>query len=99
MTEQRGLSFMDAIKDLAEEAGMESPPRPRWPKGPKSQACTMRWRRRRASSWRSWREERARATYLATRGFRASHREFGFGYAPEGRQAMKGALGQLPEAC
>jgi DNA primase len=39
MTEQRGLSFMDAIKDLAEEAGMEVPaPDPRSAERAKKQA-------------------------------------------------------------
>jgi DNA primase len=38
MTDQRGLSFMDAVKQLAEEAGMEVPaPIRAWPKGPKRQ--------------------------------------------------------------
>ncbi|MFN5902812.1 MAG: DNA primase, partial [Novosphingobium sp.] len=41
--------------------------------------------------------ERARA-YLATRGFDAhTVQRFGFGYAPEGRQALKGALKDVPE--
>jgi DNA primase len=41
---------------------------------------------------------KARA-YLATRGFDAhTMQRFGFGYAPEGRQAMKAALSQFPEA-
>jgi DNA primase len=41
---------------------------------------------------------KARA-YLATRGFDAHTVErFGFGYAPEGRQSLKAALSQFPEA-
>ena len=38
-------------------------------------------------------------SYLATRGFNDRTVErFGFGYAPEGRQALKAALGQFPDS-
>jgi DNA primase len=60
----------------------------------------MRWARRRASSCASWRAAKAPPrAYLATRGFRRDIiDQFGFGYAPEGRQAMKAALTDLPDA-
>jgi DNA primase len=43
-------------------------------------------------------EGRKAREYLASRGFDAHTIErFGFGYAPEGRKALKGALSQFPE--
>jgi DNA primase len=103
MTEQRGLSFMDAIKDLAEEAGMEVPaPDPRSAERAKKQAGLHDAMAAAQGFFMAQLEgpEGATArTYLGTRGFRREIIEqFGFGYAPEGRQAMKSALKELPEA-
>ncbi len=102
MTDQRGLSFMDAVKQLAEEAGMEVPaPDPRQAERAVKQkslhdvmAAAQGFFVDQLAS-----DEGARArAYLASRGFgTAVCREFGFGYAPEGRQALKGALGAFPE--
>ena len=98
MTDQRGLSFMDAVKELAAEAGLEVPaPDPRAAARAERQsglhdvmAATQDWFR---ASLRAPEGERARA-YLKKRGFDAHTIErFGFGYAPEGRQALKAALG------
>ena len=103
MTDQRGLPFMDAVKELAVEAGMEVP-------APDPQAAA------RAVQQQSLHDVMAAAqaffverldsdagaearTYLARRGFpQAIVREFGFGFAPDSRTAMKGALPQFPEA-
>lgn len=103
MTDQRGLSFMDAVKQLAEEAGMEVPaPDPRQAQRAEKQkslhdvmgAAQAFFVDQLASP-----EGGQARSYLASRGFsQAVCREFGFGYAPEGRQALKGALGQFPEA-
>ena len=103
MTDQRGLSFMDAVKELASEAGMEVPaPDPRSAERAQQQAglhdvmaAAQAWFIDRLAS-----DEGARArAYLATRGFDAhTLQRFGFGYAPEGRQALKEALKQFPEA-
>ena len=103
MTDQRGLAFMDAVKELAAEAGMEVP-------APDPRAAAVAEQRdglhdvmAAAQAWfvdqlAGADGARARA-YLATRGFDAhTAARFGFGYAPEGRQALKGALGQFPEA-
>lgn len=103
MTEQRGLSFMDAIKDLAEEAGMEVPaPDPRSAERARKQAGLHDAMAAAQGFFMAQLEgpEGATArTYLGTRGFRREIVEqFGFGYAPEGRQAMKAALKELPEA-
>ncbi|MFM5929748.1 MAG: DNA primase [Novosphingobium sp.] len=103
MTDQRGLSFMDAVKELASEAGLEVPaPDPRAAKIAEKQsglhdvmAAAQDW-------YRAQLETPAGAKardYLASRRFDAHTMErFGFGYAPAGRQALKSALGQFDEA-
>ena len=103
MTDQRGLTFMDAVKELASEAGMEVPaPDPRAAEAAQQRdslhdvmAAAQAWFAERLAS-----DEGAKAiAYLATRGFNPRTVErFGFGYAPEGRQALKAALGQFPES-
>ena len=102
MTDQRGLSFMDAVKELASEAGMELPAMdPRAAKEAEKRdslhdvmAAAQAWFVERLASPEG---EKARA-YLATRGFNERTVErFGFGYAPEGRQALKAALARFPE--
>ena len=103
MTDQRGLGFMDAVKDLAAEAGMEVPaPDPRAAEAAEQRdglhdclAAAQKWF---AESLAAPEGDKARA-YLATRGFDAhTVQRFGFGYAPEGRQALKEALKAIPEA-
>jgi DNA primase len=102
MTDQRGLGFMDAVKELAQEAGMEVPaPDPRAAKMAE-QRDSLHDVTTAAQAWfveslASSEGEKARA-YLATRGFDAhTLARFGFGYAPEGRQALKGALARFSE--
>jgi DNA primase len=102
MTDQRGLGFMDAVKELAEEAGMEVPaPDPRAAQAAE-QRDSLHDVTKAAQDWfvaalAGPDGEKARA-YLATRGFDAhTVARFGFGYAPEGRQAMKFALERFPE--
>jgi len=102
LTDQRGLSFMDAVKELASEAGIEVPaPDPRAAAAAQQRdslhdvmAAAQAWFVERLAS-----DEGARArAYLATRGFNDRTIErFGFGYAPEGRQSMKAALSRFPE--
>jgi len=103
LTDQRGLSFMDAVKELASEAGIEVPaPDPRAAAVAQQRdslhdvmAAAQAWFVERLAS-----DEGARArAYLATRGFNDRTIErFGFGYAPEGRQGLKAALSRFPEA-
>ena len=102
MTDHQGLAFMDAVKELAAQAGMEVPaPDPRAAQRAEQRAtlidvteAAQRWF---AANLASTGGAAARA-YLATRGFSdAVVREFGFGFAPAERQALKGALGQFPE--
>jgi len=103
MTDQRGLSFMDAIKELASEAGLEVPaPDPRAAQAAE-QRDSLHDVMKAAQDWfvaqlAGPEGEKARA-YLATRGFDGhTVQRFGFGYASEGRQAMKAALKDVPEA-
>jgi len=102
MTDQRGLSFMDAVKELAGEVGLEVPaPDPRAAKAAEQRntlhdvmAAAQAWFVERLAAPEG---DKARA-YLATRGFDGhTLARFGFGFAPEGRQALKEALRQFPE--
>ncbi len=102
MTDQRGLMFMDAVKELAGEAGLELP-------AMDPRAAEIAEKRQGLDevmvAAQAWFVERLRSDegaaarkYLAGRGFAAAVVErFGFGFAPEGRQAMKAALKAFPE--
>lgn len=103
MTDQRGLGFVDAVKELAAEAGLDMPaPDPRAAERAEQRAgladvtgAAQDWFVRNLHSGEG---AQARA-YLERRGFDAETIErFGFGYAPAERQALKGALGQFDEA-
>jgi DNA primase len=102
MTDQRGLQFMDAIKELAAEAGMEVPaPDPRAAQAAK-QRDTLHDVMQAAQDWfvanlHGPRGQAAR-DYLERRGISPLTAErFGFGYAPDDRQAMKAALSRFPD--
>lgn len=103
MTDQRGLSFMDAVKELAAEAGMEVPrPDPREAEREERRAglhdvmaSAQEWFKNNLLGD----EGRRTREYLSSRGFDGHTIErFGFGHAPEGRNALKKALAQFPEA-
>jgi len=103
MTDHQGLAFMDAVKELAAEAGMDVPaPDPRAARAAEQRdtlhdvmAAAQGWF---VASLAAPEGAEARA-YLATRGFDAhTVQRFGFGFAPEGRQALKSALSRFPEA-
>jgi uncharacterized protein YqeY len=89
MTDQRGLPFMDAVKELAAEAGLELPaPDPRAARQAEQRAglhdvmaAAQVWFMENLKS-----DDRQRAReYLATRGFSSGTLSaFGFGYAPAG---------------
>ncbi|MCP5396876.1 MAG: DNA primase [Sphingomonadaceae bacterium] len=98
MTDQRGMQFMDAVKELAAEAGMEVPAAdPRAAQRAEERAglhdmmaAAQEWF---VSNLKGDLGAQARA-YLASRGFNQRTVErFGFGFAPADRQAMKTALG------
>jgi len=102
LTDQRGLEFMDAVKELAAEAGMEMPaPDPRAAQAAERRdtlydvmAAAQAWF---VGNLASERGAAARA-YLARRGIDAETAErFGFGFAPDERQALKTALSRFPE--
>lgn len=103
MTDQRGLSFMDAVKELAAEAGMEVPAAdPRAAKKAEEQA-SLRDVTQAAADWfiqqlGSGNGAPARE-YLAKRGIsEATRKAFGLGLAPESRSALKEALKKFPTA-
>ncbi|HNJ48711.1 MAG TPA: DNA primase, partial [Novosphingobium sp.] len=103
MTDQRGLSFMDAVKELAAEAGMEVPaPDPRAAQRAEQQAGLHDVLSAAQDFYRAQLDagEGAKArAYLGSRRFDAHTLErFGFGYAPGARQALKSALAKFPEA-
>jgi DNA primase len=103
MTDQRGLSFMDAVKELASEAGLEVPqPDPRETERAERRA-TLHDVMAAAQEWfesNLLSDEGARAReYLKQRGIDATTaRKFGFGLAPDDRTALKTALSQFDDA-
>lgn len=102
MTDHQGLGFMDAVKELAAEAGMSVPaPDPRAAEVAQARAslhdvCQA------AQDWfvaqlKSAAGEQARA-YLKARGLTAETIErFGIGFAPDSRTGIKSALGNIDE--
>ncbi len=102
MVDQQGLQFMDAVKELAGMAGMEVPaPDPVMAKKAEARASlidvTEAAQRFFVESLGGSSGGAARE-YLVRRGFSPQvMREFGFGWAPEERQALPRALGQFGE--
>jgi DNA primase len=97
MTDQRGLSFMDAIKELAAEAGMEVPaPDPKAAQRAEK-ANNLYDVMTAAQDWfvaqlQGLDGAGARA-YLEKRGLSAATvRDFGLGFAPDSRNGLKTAL-------
>lgn len=97
MTDQRGLGFMDAVKDLAAEAQMEVPaPDPLAAQRQEARA-TLHDVMAAAQDWFVTQfngiEGSAAREYLKNRGILESTiREFGFGFAPDSRGRLKEAL-------
>ncbi len=103
MTDQRGLAFMDAVKELAAEAGMDLP-------APDPKAARQAERQQglhdvtaAAQAWfvanLGGPSGAAARRYLEGRGFPAEIvARFGFGYAPADRQALRQGLREFPEA-
>jgi DNA primase len=102
MVDQQGLQFMDAIKELAGMAGMEVPaPDPQMAKRAEQRASlidvTEAAQRFFVTSLAGPGGGAARE-YLARRGFSPKvMAEFGFGWAPDDRQALPKALMQFGE--
>jgi DNA primase len=97
LTDARGLSFMDAVKELADAAGMELPaPDPAAQQ--KAERAAGLYEAMEAAQ--RWFEEQlggleggAARDYLRQRGVdEAAVRKFGFGFAPDARGKLKAAL-------
>ncbi|MXP28907.1 DNA primase [Porphyrobacter algicida] len=102
LTDHQGMGFMDAVKELAAEAGLDVPaPDPRVARQAEKRA-SLHDVTAAAQEWfvgnlRSADGATARS-YLERRGITdATIREFGFGFAPDNRQALKPALSQFEE--
>ncbi|RJY08414.1 DNA primase [Aurantiacibacter aquimixticola] len=103
MIEQRGLEFMDAVKELAAEAGMDMPaPDPRAAERAEKRASLHDV----MAAAQEWFVQRLRSDegvgareYLERRGL-SQHviDKFGFGYAPDDKMAIKQALSRFDEA-
>jgi DNA primase len=102
MVDHAGLGFMDAIKELAAEAGMEVPaPDPAAAKKAEERASLIdvtEAAQRLFVESLSGPAGAAARDYLARRGLKPETlREFGFGWAPEDKQALPRALSQFSE--
>lgn len=103
MTDQRGLAFIDAVKELAAEAGLEVPaPDLRAAQKAEQQAGLHEMMAAAQDFFRASLDtpggEKARA-YLKSRGFDAhTEQRFGFGFAPNARNAITAALKQFDRA-
>ncbi len=97
LTDQRGLAFMDAVKELAESAGMAVPaPDPRSQERAE-RAAGLYEVMEAAATWFAEQldgaEGAAARDYLQQRGVNAETRKrFGFGLAPDSRGKLKVAL-------
>ncbi|QZH74748.1 MAG: DNA primase [Erythrobacter sp.] len=103
MIEQRGLEFMDAVKELAAAAGMEVPAMDRQAAQAAEKRASLHDVMQAAQEWfvgRLHSDEGVGARdYLARRGMSARVIEqFGFGYAPDDKAALGKALAQFDTA-
>ena len=102
MTDQRGLPFMDAVKELAQAAGMEVPAADPRAAERVERANSLYDVMTAAADWFSPQLQgiegaEARA-YLEKRGIRAETvKAFGIGYAPDSKSKLKAALKHLGE--
>jgi DNA primase len=100
MTDQRGLTFMDAVKELAAAAGMDVPaPDPR-AQAKAERAAGLHDVMEAAQAWFAEQlggiEGAAARDYLAKRGIDAKTlARFGFGFAPDNRGRLRSALKQI----
>jgi DNA primase len=103
MTDQRGMAFMDAVKELAGEAGMELPAMDPRAAKKAEEAKTLHDVMAAAQAFfvKSLASDQGAAArrYLASRGFPDKIvKDFGFGFAPDSRTALKEALSQFSDA-
>ncbi|MEQ1726030.1 MAG: DNA primase [Sphingopyxis sp.] len=103
MTEQRGLAFMDAVKELAASAGMEVPAADPRAARRAQQAVSLRDVTETSARWFAERlasDEGARVRdYLKARALSpATIAAFALGYAPDARTRLREVLGQFGDA-
>src|SRR6188472_1217390 len=100
LTDQRGMPFMDAVKELAAKAGMDVPsPDPRAAERAERSAglyevmdAANRWFIEQLDGV----DGAAARTYLKERGIDdATRKKFGFGFAPDSRGKLKAALASI----
>ena len=102
LTDQRGMPFMDAVKELAAKAGMDVPaPDPR-AKERADRAASLTDVMAEVAKWYSEQLDGLAGSeareYLKRRGIDAGTiQRFGLGFAPDSRSALKRALEQLGE--
>jgi DNA primase len=102
MTDQRGLPFMEAVKELADAAGLDVPaPDPRAAKRAE-QAQSLHDVTSAAQDWFVAQldgiDGAEARTYLQKRGITdQTRRAFGIGFAPDSRGKLKAALKDFPE--
>ncbi|MDT0575103.1 DNA primase [Croceicoccus sp. F390] len=99
LTDQGGLLFMDAVKDLAVDAGMEVPAPDRHAAQAADQRATLHEVLAATQDWLVGNLQGDTGTaarrYLAQRGISDSTVQlFDFGFAPDARNAMRSALSQ-----
>src|SRR5689334_22342910 len=102
LTDQRGMPFMDAVKELAAKAGMEVPAPDPKAKEHADRAATLTDVMAEVQIWFADQlqgiEGSAARTYLKERGIdQSTATRFGLGYAPEGRARLKQSLLSLGE--
>ncbi|MFS0771432.1 DNA primase [Sphingomonas sp. 1P08PE] len=103
LTDQRGLPFMDAVKELAQAAGMELPAMDRRAAEKAERAKGLHEAMADAATWfaeqlNGLAGNEARAL-LDRRGITAeTARTFGMGFAPDSRGRLKAALGEYGDA-
>ena len=100
MTDQQGLPFIDAVKELAQAAGLEVPAQDTRAKEQAERASTLHDVMAQAEAWyveQLGRAEGASArAYLQKRGIsEAQARTFRIGLAPDSRTALRSALNSV----
>jgi DNA primase len=103
MTEQRGLPFMDAVKELAAAAGLEVPAADRQSAERAERAKSLHDVMQAASDWFEQQlgglDGAAARDLLERRGISdATRRTFGFGFAPDARSRLRTALKAFGDA-
>ncbi|MDF2604236.1 DNA primase [Sphingomonas sp.] len=103
MTDQRGLPFIDAVKELAQAAGMEMPAPDKRAAARAEKTNSLHDVMTAAAEWFRQQldgiEGAAARALLDKRGISdATRRNFGFGFAPDTRGKLRAALKQFGDA-